>query len=143
MIAVYTNILVHAHRKDASLHTEAGECVRSLAENAAPWAICFHSLIEFYGVVTHRKIWNRPSLPQEAADQIAAWRESPSVRVLVDAPEQIDSLMQLADASKVSGAMIHDARIANSCLSNGVRELWSVDRDFSRFPELKTKNPLV
>jgi hypothetical protein len=26
---------------------------------------------------------------------------------------------------------------------NGVKELWSADRDFSRFPDLKVRNPLL
>ena len=38
--------------------------------------------------------------------------------------------------------MIHDARIAAICLHNGVTELWTADRDFSRFKPLKTVNPL-
>ncbi len=82
MIALDTNILVHAHRKDASLHSEAETCVRQLAEAVAPWFICYHSLIEFYGIVSHAKIWASPSDPDQIADQIAAWRESPSLRIL-------------------------------------------------------------
>jgi predicted nucleic acid-binding protein len=39
--------------------------------------------------------------------------------------------------------LVHDARIAALCLSHGVRELWSADRDFSRFPALPVRNPLV
>jgi predicted nucleic acid-binding protein len=38
---------------------------------------------------------------------------------------------------------VHDARIAALCLQHGVRELWSADRDFNRFPALRTRNPLV
>ncbi len=40
------------------------------------------------------------------------------------------------------GPNVHDARIAALCLHHGVRELWTVDRDFSRFSGLHTKNPL-
>jgi predicted nucleic acid-binding protein len=43
----------------------------------------------------------------------------------------------------VTGPLVHDARIAALCLSHGIRELWTADRDFSRFPRLKTANPLV
>ncbi len=43
---------------------------------------------------------------------------------------------------KVQGPLAHDAAIAAMCLAHGVRELWSVDRDFSRFPELRVRNPL-
>ncbi len=39
--------------------------------------------------------------------------------------------------------MIHDARIAAICVSHGVRELWTADRDFSRFRGLAVRNPLI
>ncbi len=143
MIAVDTNILIHAHRKDASLHAEANPCVRGLAESPTIWCICFHSLVEFYGVVTHPKIWGSPSTPEQAMEQIRAWRESPSLRILTESPDQIVDLGRLAVRSKTVGPRIHDARIASCCLVNGVRELWTIDRDFSRFADLKTRNPLV
>jgi predicted nucleic acid-binding protein len=50
---------------------------------------------------------------------------------------------RLLSVGRVTGAKVHDARIAALCLSHGVSELWSADRDFSRFPDLKTRNPLV
>jgi hypothetical protein len=52
-------------------------------------------------------------------------------------------LQDIALKGKVQGPRIHDARIAAICLQNGVTELWSADRDLSRFRELKVLNPLV
>jgi predicted nucleic acid-binding protein len=52
-------------------------------------------------------------------------------------------LARLLANGQVTGARVHDARIAALCLAHGVSELWSADRDFTRFPELKTRNPLV
>jgi predicted nucleic acid-binding protein len=43
----------------------------------------------------------------------------------------------------VVGVRIHDARIAALCLYHGVEELWSADRDFTRFPTLAVRNPLT
>jgi uncharacterized protein len=43
----------------------------------------------------------------------------------------------------IKGPRIHVARIAALCLHHGVRELWTADRDFSLFPQLTTRNPLV
>lgn len=43
----------------------------------------------------------------------------------------------------MAGGKVHDARIAALCLHHAVDELWSADRDFSRFPTLRTVNPLV
>lgn len=143
MIAIDTNILVHAHRRDASLHEAAASCLRGLAEAPSPWAICYHSFIEFYGIVSHPRVWTRPSTSAVIENQISAWRESPSLRILTDSAADLNSLWKLAAGSKVKGAMIHDARIANCCLINGIRELWTIDRDFSRFQGLRTRNPLV
>jgi len=143
VIALDTNILVHAHQREADLHVDAKRVVRELAESPAPWAICYHCLIEFYAVVTHPKLWRLPSTPKQAMDQIAAWRESPSLRLLSDNDATLDALGLLAQKAKIHGGQIHDARIAACCLTFGVRELWTVDRDFSRFPALKTRNPMV
>ncbi len=143
MIAVDTNLLVHAHQREASLHVKANDVIRDLAESPVPWSVCLHSFVEFYGVATHPKIWKTPSTPEQAIDQIRAWRESPSLRVLCDTPGVMDKLAELAVNGMVRGALIHDARIAACCLVGGVGELWTVDRDFSRFPPLKTRNPLV
>jgi len=38
---------------------------------------------------------------------------------------------------------VPDVRIAALCLRHGVTELWSTDRDFSRFPALRVVNPLL
>jgi len=143
VIAADTNLLVHAHQREASLHSKAREAIRGLAESPVPWAVCLHCFVEFYGVVTHPKLWKLPSTPEQALDQIAAWRESPSLRILCDSPGVLDKLAELAVSGRLRGAMIHDARIAASCFVAGVGELWTVDRDFSRFPAIKTRNPLT
>jgi predicted nucleic acid-binding protein len=40
-------------------------------------------------------------------------------------------------------SIVTHPRIAALCLTHGVRALWTADRDFSRFPRLRTVNPLV
>lgn len=142
MIAVDTNILVHAHRRDASLHERAQSLVRQLAESATPWAVCYHTLVEFYAVVTRRGLWQRPSTPKLAINQIEAWRESPSLRILHDTDHSLGLLQALAAAASVTGGKIHDARITAWCETQGIHKLWTVDRDFSRFPQLRCRNLL-
>jgi toxin-antitoxin system PIN domain toxin len=142
VIAVDTNILVHAHRRDASLHGRAKPLLSRLAEGQTPWAICFHSLVEFHAVVTRRGLWPDPSPPTIAMDQIAAWRESPTLRILHDSDTCLDMLRDVSVAQNVTGGMIHDARIAVCCQVHGVAELWTFDRDFGRFPQIRCRNPL-
>ncbi|HEY3354151.1 MAG TPA: TA system VapC family ribonuclease toxin [Polyangia bacterium] len=143
MIAADTNLLVHAHRHDSEFHVSAKRCVAGLAEGSAQWAIPYHCLVEFYGIVTHPAIWKKPSTPQQAADQIRAWRESPVLVVLTDEADGTEGLLELLVRARIVGPKVHDARIAAVCLEHRVSELWTLDRDFSRFPALVTRNPLA
>ncbi|HEX5293372.1 MAG TPA: TA system VapC family ribonuclease toxin [Streptosporangiaceae bacterium] len=143
MIAVDTNVLVYAHRRDSPFHAAAAARIRELAEGRAPWALAWPCLHEFYSVVTHPRIYRPPSTGEQAAGQIDAWLEAPSVVLLSEGPAYWAVLARLLTDAKVAGPAVHDARIAGLCLVNGVSELWSTDRDFSRFADLRTVNPLV
>jgi uncharacterized protein len=53
------------------------------------------------------------------------------------------TLRDLLDNGHIAGAQVHDARVAALCRQHGARELWSPDRDFSRFAGFAVVNPLV
>ncbi len=143
MIAVDTNLLVYAHRQDAAEHAAAINVIRELAEGRERWALPWPCIHEFLAIVTHPRIFTPPTPLQKALDQVAAWLESPVVTTLAESHGYWDRLRGQVAAATVTGARVHDARIAALCLHHGVRELWSADRDFSRFPELAVRNPLV
>ncbi len=143
MIALDTNVLVYAHRRDAPLHDVAAAKLRQLAEGRASWAIPWPCLHEFLAVVTHPRIWRPPTPWAQARAQVAAWLDSPSVVLLGESGVHWSILAGLIEAGEVRGAMVHDARVAAICLGHGVDRLWTTDRDFSRFPELAMHNPLV
>ena len=143
MIALDTNLLVYAHRRDSEWHDRAAEAVKGLAEARKPWAIPWPCIHEFLAIASHPRIYDPPSRVEAALDQVAAWLESPSLRLLSEGPGYADHLASLLTLSRAAGAKVHDARIATLCAYHGVRELWSADRDFSRFPSLTVRNPLV
>ena len=60
-----------------------------------------------------------------------------------EGPGYWDTFRSLIITGNIAGARIHDARIAAVCLTHGVTELWTADRDFSRFLPLRTHNPLL
>ncbi|MFA5909765.1 MAG: TA system VapC family ribonuclease toxin [Vicinamibacterales bacterium] len=143
MIAVGTNLLVYAHRKDSPWHHAAEPLVRSLAEGTAPWAIPWPCLHEFLAIVTHPRIYAPPTPQPAALAQVDAWLASPTHVLLAEGPGYWATLAATLRASKVSGAQVHDARVAALCVHHRVSELWSADRDFSRFSALATRNPLI
>ncbi len=143
MTAIDTNILVYAHREESDWHERAATSVAALAESSQEWAIPWPCLHEFLAIVTHPRIFRTPTPVDLAVGQIDAWLESPSLVVLSENDEYPGRLREVLLQARVTGARVHDARVAALCLSHGVRELWSADRDFSMFRELKLRNPLV
>jgi uncharacterized protein len=143
VIAVDSNLLVYAHRRDSPFHAKALECLAGLANGRAAWAIPWPCVHEFHGVATNPRVYSPASTVDEAIGQIEAWLESPSLSLLHETPAHWEELRALLRVAKVVGGMVHDARIAALCLQHGVRELWTVDRDFGRFPGLTTRNPLM
>jgi hypothetical protein len=79
----------------------------------------------------------------EAIAEIELWRESPSLSFIGETEAHWFFLKQAVTEGKIIGPMTHDARIAAICRQHGVTKLLSADRDFTRFPDLHTVNPLV
>ena len=142
MIAVDTNLLVYAHRRDSEWFQPASAAIRGLAEGTAPWCIPWPSIHEFLAIVTTPRIY-KPSTPLSAAiRQVEFWMESPPLRLIGELEDHWRQLSAILTAAKVKGGAVHDARIAAICTAHGVRELWTVDRDFSRFTGIRPVNPL-
>ena len=143
MIAVDTNILVYAHRREASEHSAAARTLQRLAEAPTPWAIPWPCVYEFFSVVTNPRIFkNAASSPEQAWTQLGAWFAAPSLRLIAETDGFESVLAAFARRARVRGPLIHDARIAAICRAHGVEKLLSRDRDFSLFPEVVVENPL-
>lgn len=143
MIAVDTNILVYAHRFESPFNQVAFDRLNELASGKAAWAIPWPCLHEFLNVVTNPRVFVPPTSLERALAQIDIWLESPSLALLSESPTHWTTLRAILVDSAVTGPRVHDARIMALCLQHGVRELWSSDRDFSRFTGVRVVNPLI
>jgi hypothetical protein len=91
-----------------------------------------HSLAvhEFYAVSTHPRICDPPSTPSQAIAQMDCLALFADLVLLSEPTGYWDRVRVALVAGKVTGPLVHDARIAALCAGRGVRELWSADRDF-------------
>lgn len=142
MIAVDTNLLVYAHRRESELHRAAQEILGGLAEGDKAWAIPWPCCFEFLSVVTNRRFWRATATsPEHAWQQLEAWTTSPANRLIGETDDFLEIMGGLVKRPRVQGAIVHDARVAAICLAHGTEVLLTRDRDFALFPELNTRNP--
>ncbi len=139
MIAVDTNILVHADRRELPLHRPALEALWKLAQGDTAWALPVFCVGEFARVVSHPRLFDPPTPAIEALDLTSELLRSPSARLLCPGERFLSLLRQCIDAGDVGGNLVFDAQIAALCLEHGASTLLTEDRDFHRFPGLTTR----
>lgn len=143
MIAVDTNILVYAHRRDSEFFQSAAAAIHRLAESPEHWAIPWPCVHEFLAIVTSPRIFQPPSPLEKAIGQVEIWLESPGLKLIGESGTYWRTLAEILSQGKIVGPKVHDARIAAICRAHGIRELWSADRDFSRIRGVKVTNPVL
>ena len=142
MIAVDTNILIYAHRAESPMHVPTKAALDRLAAGGLPWGTVWQCVHEFAAIVTHPRIYRPPSTLDQCLEEIRNWRACPTFRCIAEGGAYWANLEKLLVEGRVKRPLVHDARIAAVCVEEGVREFWTVDRDFSRFPTLHVVNPL-
>lgn len=143
MIALDTNILVYARRRECPHHDAAKDLLLDLAEGDTPWAIPWPCIYEFVRVVTHPRVFNPPTPLARALEDLASLLASPSLLVLGEARGHAAHMIGLARDGDARGNLIHDVHIAAIVLQHGVTELLTCDRDFARFPGVRWRDPFT
>ena len=141
MIALDTPLLVYAHRADSPHHEAALRVLRQLANDPTPFAVPWACLSEFLAQVTHPHGYRPPTGPDTALAAVQSLLSLPRP-TLTETADHL-RLLSTLNAPGVVGRKTQDARVAAICLGHGISELWTVDRDYSYFPALRTHNPLV
>lgn len=141
MIALDTNVLVHARRRESKHHVAARKLLAGLAEGDEPWALPWPCVYEFLRVVTHPRVFDPPTDLQTALEDLESLFDSPSLVLLGEGPGHRARLRRAAESGRASGNLAHDAHIVALCVEHGVRELLSTDRDFGRFRDLAVRDP--
>ncbi len=143
MIAIDTNILVYATRLESPFHAASVHLLRRLAEATEPWAVPWPCVYEFVRVVTHPRVFNRPTTLSDALEEIEAVLDSPSVVPLGPGPAHRGHFRRMVTGGAAIGNRAHDAQIAALVIEHGVEELLTADRDIARFPGVRARNPFA
>jgi uncharacterized protein len=143
LIALDTNILVYARREEAVHHVPAKRLFLNLANGVRPWAIPWPCIYEFLRVITHPRVFTPPTPLAVALDDLDRLFDAPSLTMLGEGPGHRTHLRRMMEGGAAKGNLAHDAHIAALLREHGVREIWTTDKDFSRFPGIAVRNPFA
>jgi uncharacterized protein len=141
VIALDTNVLLHAHRAELPKHEVCLAALRRLAEGVWPWALPVYVVSEFVRVATHPRVFAPPSTLDQALGFLDALLGSPRCQLLAPGPGFVRIFDKLCREGDMRGNRAFDAQLAAVCVEHGVRDIVTLDRDMSRMPSIRPLSP--
>jgi uncharacterized protein len=142
VILVDANVLLYAYQPRSESHQRCRAWIEEAFSGEEPVCLAWVTVLAFVRISTNPRIFEQPLLLAEAAAAVSSWLERPSVSVLEAGERCWEIFRQLLVKAQASGPLVMDAFLAALALENGAT-LVTTDRDFSRFPNLKVRNPVA
>ena len=140
MVLPDVNVLVAAYRDDASEHASCRSWLEAVLAGHEAFAISDLVLSGFLRIVTHPRIFLRPSPLDHALEFANAIREQPHCVPVSPGPRHWEIFARLCRNAEVRGNLIPDAFYAALAIEFGC-EWVTFDRDFARFEGLRWSRP--
>ncbi len=135
------NILVGAFRGDAERHDEYRGWLSAELGSSAAFGLSETVLVGFLRVVTHPRVFARPSPAGEAMRFADALLALPGCRLVRSGQRYWEIFREICQRADVRGNLVSDAARAALAIENDC--VWiTADRDFARFPGLRWRHPL-
>lgn len=140
MVLCDVNVLVYAHRDDTPRHASCREWLEAMINGDDAYGVSDLVLSGFIRVVTHPKVFVKPTPLADALAFAALLREQPNAVPVAPGPRHWELFQRLCTASEVRGNLVPDAYLAALAIESGC-EWVTTDRDFARFDGLRTRAP--
>jgi hypothetical protein len=141
MIMLDANVMLYAYHPRAAQHERCRAWVEAEFASGAAVRIPWATVVAFLRISTNPRVFERPLATAEAEAAVSSWLTVPSVEPVDPGERYWDVLRDLLHRAQVTGPLVTDAALAALAIEHGAT-LCTTDRDFARFPGLRTLNPL-
>ena len=138
---VDVNVLVNAHRPEAPGHAGWHGWLESARVASEPLGVASLVLSGFIRVVTHPRVFAKPTTPSEALAFADALRSSPSVIDVAPGERHWEIFTGLCTTVAARGNVVPDAYLAALAIEHGATWV-TADRGFARFTGLRLDHPV-
>lgn len=141
MLLLDVNVLVYAHREDAPDHAVYLRWLQQRLDADEPWGLSELVLSGFLRVVTHPKVFGKPSPVAAALAFAEALRSATNCVIVAPGGRHWEIFRDLVSNAGCKGNQVPDAFHAALAIESG-SEWVTCDRGFGRFKGLRWRHPL-
>ena len=141
MVLPDVNVLVYAHREDAAHHAACRAWLEGVVNGNESYGLSELVLSGFVRVVTHPRVFSKPSPLADALEFAEQLRAQPNCVPVAPGRRHWDIFRALCVNAGAKGNLVPDAFLAALAIEAGC-EWITTDRDFSRFDGLRWRHPV-
>lgn len=141
MILLDVNVLVYAHREDASDHKQYRAFLEDVVNGREAFGVADIVLSGFLRIVTHPRVFVKPTPIARALSFAQGIRTAMNCVLVSPGPRHWEIFVDLCRHAAVKGNLVPDAFLAALSIETG-SEWITTDRGFARFPGLRWRHPL-
>ena len=135
------NVLLYASDESSEYHTRAVAFLEDVASSVDLVYLFWPTVLAYLRIATHPAIFERPLRPAEAVGNVEQLLGLAHVQTVGEHDRFWSHYRRVADEADARGNLVPDAHIVALMVENGVRTIWTRDRDFRRFPAIEMRDP--
>ena len=140
---VDANVLLHASDEASADHSRAKEFLEQAVSGDDLVYLFWPTVMAYLRLATHPAIFQRPLPPAVAVANIERLLDHPRVQTAGERDRFWHSFRQVAGEADARGNIVPDAHVVALMVENGVRTIWTRDRDYRRFTGIEARDPFA
>lgn len=141
--AIDANLLLYASDRDNPLHQRAVALLDEVALGPELVYLFWPTAMAYLRIATHPAIFDRPLSHADARANLKALLELPHVRAVGEEETFWRRFAEVAEDVAPTGNLVPDAHLVTLMLENGVRTIWTRDRDYRKFTGIRVRDPFA
>jgi toxin-antitoxin system PIN domain toxin len=142
VILIDANLLLYAYDPRSTHHAASKAWLEATLSGSQLVRFTWMTVWAFLRISTSARVYERPLSIAEAHDAVSSWLAQPAVSTLEPGERHWDILRRLTTDGQATGSLVMDAALAAVAIEHGAT-LYTTDRDFARFAELRWTNPVA
>lgn len=135
------NVLLYASDETSAYHPRARDFLDQVASSDDLAYLFWPTALAYLRIATHPAIFDKPLPPADAVANVERLLALTQVQTVGEQDRFWASYRRVADEADARGNLVPDAHLVALMVENGVRTIWTHDRDYRRFSGIEARDP--
>lgn len=137
------NVLLYASDETSVRRERARALLDQVASGEELVYLFWPVVMAYLRIATHPAVFESPLPPADALANVERLLGLPQVQTAGEQDRFWRAYRRLASEADARGNLVPDAHLVALMTENGVRTIWTHDRDFRRFPGIQVRDPFA